>query len=349
MKGGLPNGNQIKNLRTQRGLTQETVAATLGVTSQAVSKWENDVALPDITLLPSISAYFGVTIDELFALTDEQRITRIRNMLYESREVEDAVLDREVAFLQDKARREPKNSEVRLILAWIENFKAQAHRRQAEYYAKESIQLDPHSRDAYAELADAVGVMCQDWYAYPHTDYIDWYQAFIAQHPDNWRAYLWLMDGLIQDRRYAEAEEWCDKLARINHTFRVPDYRARIAFAKGDGARALELWEQMVRDFPEDWMAWSSMGDGYVFLQQYERALDCYREARKWQTHPKAFVDPIQAMTQLYERMGDIPKAIEMDQEQLVNLREDWGITQGEEVDAVEREIQRLQKKLPAE
>lgn len=59
-------GNQIKALRQQRGVTQEAVAAALGVTAQAVSKWENGAAAPDIALLPALSAYFGVTIDELF-------------------------------------------------------------------------------------------------------------------------------------------------------------------------------------------------------------------------------------------------------------------------------------------
>ena len=64
-------GNQIKTLRQQRGATQEAVAAALGVTAQAVSKWETNAAAPDIQLLPAISAYFGVTIDYLVGRSNE--------------------------------------------------------------------------------------------------------------------------------------------------------------------------------------------------------------------------------------------------------------------------------------
>lgn len=67
-------GNQIKQLRQRRGVTQENLAEHLGVTPQAVSKWERGVATPDIAMLPEISAYFGVTIDALFAISDETRI-----------------------------------------------------------------------------------------------------------------------------------------------------------------------------------------------------------------------------------------------------------------------------------
>lgn len=62
-------GNQIKLLRQWRGITQEEMAQHFGITAQAVSKWERGAATPDIALLPEISAYFGVTIDELFALS----------------------------------------------------------------------------------------------------------------------------------------------------------------------------------------------------------------------------------------------------------------------------------------
>ena len=67
-------GNQIKAMRLRRGITQEQMANHFGVTPQAVSKWERGVATPDISLLPDLSAYFGVTIDELFALSDETRM-----------------------------------------------------------------------------------------------------------------------------------------------------------------------------------------------------------------------------------------------------------------------------------
>ena len=60
-------GKNIKYLRQQQGLTQEQVAEHLGVTYQAVSKWENDTNTPDIALLPEIASLFGVLIDALFA------------------------------------------------------------------------------------------------------------------------------------------------------------------------------------------------------------------------------------------------------------------------------------------
>ena len=59
-------GKTIQCLRKAKGVTQERMAQQIGVSFQAISKWENDVTLPDIMLLPVIADYFGVSIDELF-------------------------------------------------------------------------------------------------------------------------------------------------------------------------------------------------------------------------------------------------------------------------------------------
>ena len=74
-------GNKIKQLRHKSGLTQEQLASRLGVSAQAVSKWETDVTMPDITLLPMIAAEFGISIDELFDLTTEQKLYRIEKRI----------------------------------------------------------------------------------------------------------------------------------------------------------------------------------------------------------------------------------------------------------------------------
>lgn len=60
-------GSNIKQLRQRMNLTQEQVANKLGVSYQAVSKWEVGANTPDIALLPDIANLFGVSIDSLFS------------------------------------------------------------------------------------------------------------------------------------------------------------------------------------------------------------------------------------------------------------------------------------------
>lgn len=71
-------GDNIRRLRRERGLTQETLAEFLGVTFQSVSKWERGESCPDISMLPAIATFFGVTTDELLDVNGEERKAKIK-------------------------------------------------------------------------------------------------------------------------------------------------------------------------------------------------------------------------------------------------------------------------------
>ena len=59
-------GDKIRTLRKAKNISQESLANVLGVTFQAVSKWETGATSPDVSLIPSLASFFGVSIDELF-------------------------------------------------------------------------------------------------------------------------------------------------------------------------------------------------------------------------------------------------------------------------------------------
>lgn len=70
-------GEKIRTLRKARNLSQEVLAQYLGVSFQAVSKWENGDTYPDVTLIPAIASFFEVSTDELFdfnRLETEQKV-----------------------------------------------------------------------------------------------------------------------------------------------------------------------------------------------------------------------------------------------------------------------------------
>ena len=74
-------GDKIKALRKAKGITQQEFAQAMMVSSQSISKWENHLSVPDITLLPFIARYFNISMDELFgykleALNHKDRFIR---------------------------------------------------------------------------------------------------------------------------------------------------------------------------------------------------------------------------------------------------------------------------------
>ena len=67
----------LKDLRQKNNKTQDDLADHLGITSQAVSKWERCEGYPDITLLPQIAAFFHVSVDTLLGVDEIARQVRI--------------------------------------------------------------------------------------------------------------------------------------------------------------------------------------------------------------------------------------------------------------------------------
>ena len=73
---------KLKSIRKQAGMSQEQLAQKLGVSRQAVTKWETDAGIPDIENIMAISALFGISIDEL--LSNERGAKKLADYLYES-------------------------------------------------------------------------------------------------------------------------------------------------------------------------------------------------------------------------------------------------------------------------
>lgn len=85
-------GKRISSLRREKGLKQEDLAEKLGISAQAVSKWETEQTCPDISLLPQLAKILGVSVDEL--LTGEKKELSALRILPEDerKNIEDRML-----------------------------------------------------------------------------------------------------------------------------------------------------------------------------------------------------------------------------------------------------------------
>ena len=111
-------GEKIKELRKRDGRKQEDLAVALGVTNQAVSRWEANGGYPDIEMLPAIANYFHITIDELFGY-DNDRQTKLQSYLDRADQMnkcgDDSVL--RVEFLRNAIAEFPAEWQLQFRLA----------------------------------------------------------------------------------------------------------------------------------------------------------------------------------------------------------------------------------------
>ena len=334
-------GKEIRRLRTDRGLTQEALAAALNVTAQTVSKWECGNSIPDVQLLPELAVFFGVTIDRLFAMSPQQQMERIENRIYdcglldkaEERQIEQQLR----AFAEDPAL----EGRAKLLLAILYNHQADQYRQLAVECGKEAVEKTGGDRGAVSELANAWGSYIPDWNVRNHHALIGWFSDFCRRNPENRAAIMWLLDNLIDDRRLDEARAWMKKLAAIDGSYRTTLYRYLIAAAEGKSEESEELLRRMEEMDGQDFGWALTLGDIHTLRQEYDEAIIWYRRGQELQPSPK-YIDSAMSIAHICEIRDDKTGAVAAYREVLRLLKEEWGIISGPDRENVEQAIHKL-------
>lgn len=113
-------GRKIRLLRKKNDATQEKLAEYLGVTPQAVSRWESEICYPDIETLPQIADFFGVGMDELLCYDSVQKEAKVKEYLSRAQSLEDLEKWSDSLTLLREAYAEiPSSFEIQLELAKV--------------------------------------------------------------------------------------------------------------------------------------------------------------------------------------------------------------------------------------
>ncbi len=157
-------GIKIRELRRRDGRTQEALADALGVTAQAVSRWESGGSYPDMEVIPSIANYFGVSIDELFGYNNERSkkidelAAKIDHMNFQNNG-EDINIDECVSLARNALVEFPGNEKIMLCLASV--LYNAGYVRYGEYHLSDEDGYDIYDVErhrSYSEWKEAISL-----------------------------------------------------------------------------------------------------------------------------------------------------------------------------------------------
>ena len=337
-------GKKIRQLRFRAGLTQEQLAEKMGVGPQAVSKWENAAAMPDITALPLLAETFGVSIDDLFDLTTEQRLSRIENRMDMEEELPQDVFWEYEEFLKGQLTSEPYKKRAGELIAYLYWHRMNSYAVKAGRAAKDAVCLSPDEKGCQWILQKAEGHAAWDWNINNHTKAIEFYKELAEANPESRMTLSYLLDNLIADRRADEAEEVLKKLCALKDSRPVLNevYRAHIALARFDEAAADRIIEDLTAAHADDSACMYEAAQYYAAKCDYEKAIAYYE--RSFETEPRRprFQDELMGIADIYEIMGNYRKAAETYDRIIDLLENEWGMTEDVALQVARREKARL-------
>lgn len=342
-------GNKIKTLRLRAGLTQEKLAEEMGVSFQTISKWENSVCAPDVSMLPKLSVYFGVTIDELFDLTAEQRLHRIENMLDMEQELPHSTFVETVEFLEGQLETYPDKARINSFLAHLYHHRISSDSEKVSKYVRKAIRLSPDIRDPQWLLQKAEGAAACDWNCRHHHKIIAFYKEIVDTNPELYGNYYALLDNLLADNRTKEAKEYLDRYATLKDAreMQVLCYQIRIALKefRVDEARAKMAY--MEEHIPNDGGVLFELAGFYADMCEYEKAIDYYTRSFDLEVSQKIkplYTDALWGKAICLEILGRYKEAVEVYDHLLKVVDEEWNFTEGEPVREIMEEKMRVMK-----
>ncbi|MBQ8333234.1 MAG: helix-turn-helix domain-containing protein [Clostridia bacterium] len=325
-------GGVIRRLRAEKGITQEELADVLGVGFQAVSKWECGTTTPDIALLPEIALYFGVSMDTLFSMDEDDYLKRISCMIRDEHTITPENFVWAERYLlgvlsEDKHRTDARSLLIELY-AHRENRDTLAQGRLAE----EGILLDPMNVNLNAKLL-RVREKRQEY-----DRLIRFWEPLAAKHPKNYVIIENLLTVYIHERQFDKARELIAK-SEPRPFYRLCLGDMKLAAGSEEGAR--NIWLNTAQEFASD--AWTLLqcGERMEKIGEYDTAVRLYEESYEKSRAPKQ-MDALYALAFLYEKMNRPDDAAGMWEKIIRSLDTDYGITSGECVDWAQREFARL-------
>lgn len=337
-------GKKIRQLRFKAGLTQEQLAEKLGIGPQSVSKWENAVAMPDITTLPLLAEIFGVSIDDLFDLTSEQRLNRIENSLDITEELPQDLFREYEDFLKAQLDGEQNRQRSTSLIAYLYWHRMKSCAAKAARYAKDAIRTAPGEKDCQWVLDRAEGHASWDWNIANHTKAIEFWRGIVEENPEVRLPYLYLLGNLLADHRADEAESYLERVSRLPDArpVMVQVYRAHIALARFDAKTADRIMEDLVAAHPEDPACLFEAAQYYAKKSDYQKAIGLYERSFENEPRRPRFTDELMAIADICEITGDYRKAAETYDRIIGLLENEWGFTEETDLRKAKKEKARL-------
>ena len=295
----LEMGRVIRRMRAEHAVTQEELAEFLGISFQAVSKWETGTTLPDITLLPKLAAFFGVRIDELFSVSHEDELERIDTLLQR-----ETMTDQNYAYakrvLDGILRENPEDTGAIKRMVKVYLAKMNTDLLAAGRMLENAMELAPLDEEVYSLYR---GVRGGDEYKF-HSDN-DWFirvcEPYARKYPQNSGLYRLLIEAMISKKYFDRAERLLDAAQFEGEARCMKDvYRGDIALAEGNVQAAEKLWSAVPED---DWFGLFEAGERFNRLNEYERAIECFRHAWEAQEPPHK-LDMVYSLVFLYKKLG---------------------------------------------
>jgi len=335
-------GSVIKRLRNEQGVTQDALAEYLGISYQAVSKWETGTTLPDITLLPKLAVFFGVRIDELFSVDHEDELERIDAMLQR-----ETMTDQNYAYakriLDGILRESPKNVEVMKRYAKVYLAKTNTDLITAGRMLEKAMELAPMDEEVYSLYRSVRG---GSEYKY-HSDN-DWFirvcEPYARKYPQNISLYRMLIEAMISKKYFDRAEELLGAVKFTGENKHMKEvFLGDISLAKGEEAMAKEIWSTIPKT---DWLGQYETGERFNRLNDYERAIECFNQAYDAQTAPRK-MDMMYSLAFLYKKLGRFAEAKKEWELIIEGLISDYGMDEEDnDITWAKDEITQLEKLL---
>lgn len=205
----------------------------------------------------------------------------------------------------------------------------------------EALRIKPDNKFDLCTLNNASNGFVNDWNISCHYKLIEKYYGLVRESPMNSsRTKLFLLDNLIADGRFEEAEQL---MAETPELLLNPVYKVMIVEKKDGFLTARADYYKLIEEYQDSWEILMEVANRLAFNSEYQEAINTYEKAYEVAPKPR-YTDMLACIAFLNRRLGNTKAAVEAYKRELTLLKEEWDVTKGELVETIKKNIENLQE-----